>query len=188
METLYRLQANIKDWWMPVLTGVALSIIALLMMVFPVQTFAGLAILFGWGLFVQGGFNIAFAVRNRHAFKAWIWYLMFGLIEVVLGISLLFQPELAAQALVLYIGFWIVYMAISRISFSFIMKEMEIKNWWLTLIGGILTLILAFLVMLNPILGVFSVVYLVSFSILMVGLMAISFGWEIKKLNKLLNQ
>ncbi len=186
METLYKLQASVKDWWIPVLTGAALVFISLLMIFFPVPSFAGLAVLFGWGLFAQGGFNLVFAIRSRHAFKGWIWYLMFGLIEMMLGAYLLFQPELAAQALVLYLGFWFTYIGISRISFSFIMKDMGIKNWWWTLIGGILTMLLAFFIILNPVFGMFSVVYLVGFSIFVVGLMALSFGWELKKLNKLL--
>jgi len=187
MEAIFKLQANVKDWWIPVLTGSLLVFAAFLMIFFPVTSFAGLAVLFGWGLFAQGGFNFVFAVRSRHAFKGWIWYLMFGLIEMALGAYLLFQPELAAQALILYLGFWFTYIGISRISFSFVMKDMGIKNWGWTLIGGILLLILAFLVILNPIFGLFSVVYLVSFSIFLIGVLAISFGWELKKLNNLLD-
>ncbi len=186
METLYKLQNRIKDWWIPVLTGVVLVFAALWIIFFPITSFVGLAVLFGWGLFAQGGFNFAFAVRSRHVFKAWIWYLMFGLIEMVLGAYLLFQPELAAQALILYLGFWFTYMGISRISFSFVMKDMGIKNWWWTLVGGILTLLLASFVILNPVFGLFSLVYLISFSIFVMGLMAISFGRELKKLNQLL--
>ncbi|HFX17984.1 MAG TPA: hypothetical protein ENK64_02440 [Flavobacteriales bacterium] len=188
METILKLQANVKHWWMPVLTGSLLILASLLMIIFPVPTFAGLAILFGWSLFVYGGFNFVFAVRNRHSFKGWIWYLMFGLIEMALGAYLLFQPALAAEALVLYLGFWFTFIGVSRISFSFVMKDMGIKNWGWTLAGGILLLILAFLIILNPILGMFSAVYLVSFAVFLTGLLAISFGWEIKKLNDALTE
>ena len=186
MEVFYRLQANIKEWWIPVLTGVALVLVAILMMIFPVASFAGLAVLFGWGLFAHGGFNLAFAIKSRHAFKGWVWYLMFALIEMIMGAYLLFQPGLAATALVLYLGFLFTFSGISRISFSFIMKDMGIKNWWWTLIGGFITLMLAFLIILNPVFGLFSAVYLVSFSIFLIGLLAISFGMELKKLNALL--
>ena len=188
METTYfQLEANIKHWWIPVLTGAILVIGALLMAFFPIPSFAGLAVLFGWGLFVQGGLNLIFAVKSRHAFKGWIWFLMFGLIEMALGAYLLFQPGIAAAALILYLGFWFTYIGISRISFSFVMKDMGIKNWWWTLIGGMLTLLLAFLVVLNPIIGLFSAVFLVSFTIFLIGVLAIMFGWELKKLNDLLD-
>ena len=186
MEVFYKLQANIKDWWIPVLTGALLVLVALIMLFFPVTSFAGLAVLFGWGFFAHGGFSLVFAIRSRHAFKGWTWYLMFALIEIILGAYLLFQPALAAEALILYLGFWISYMGISRISFSYILKDMGIKNWWWTLIGGFITLLLAFFIILNPVFGMFSVVYLVSFSFFLIGLLAISFGLEIKKLNKLL--
>jgi len=156
------------------------------MIIFPAPTFVSLAVLFGWGLFAHGGFNLVFAARSRHAFKGWTWYLMFGLIEMIMGAYLLFQPKLAGEALLVYVGFWITYMSIARISFAYIMKDMGIKNWWWTLLGGFLTLILAFMIILNPIFGMLSVVYLVSFSVFLMGLMAIMFGLELKKLNNLL--
>ncbi len=184
MEAIFKLQANVKHWWMPVLTGSLLILGSLLMIFFPVASFAGLAILFGWSLFVYGGLNFVFAIRNRDSFKGWIWYLMFGLIEMALGAYLLFQPALAAEALILYLGFWFTFIGISRISFAFVMKDMGIKNWGWTLIGGILVLIAAFFIILNPVIGMFSAVYLVSFAAFVTGLMAISFGLELKKLDE----
>jgi len=186
MEAIFKLQANVKHWWIPVLTGSLLILASLLMIFFPVASFAGLAVLFGWSLFIYGGFNFVFAVRNRKSFHGWLWYLMFGLIEMALGAYLLFQPALAAEALILYMGFWLTFIGISRISFSFIMKDMGIKNWIWTLIGGFLVLLLAFLIILNPVFGMFSAVYLVSFGIFLTGLMAVSFGLELRKLDKLL--
>jgi len=188
MEAIYKLQANIKHWWLPVLTGSLLIIASLLMIIFPFATFAGLAVLFGWSLFVYGGLNFIFAVRNRKVFHSWIWYLMFGLIEMAFGAYLLFKPGLAAEALVLYLGFWFTFIGISRISFSFVMKDMGIKNWGWTLLGGILVLFLAFFMILNPGVGALTAVYLVSFAIFVTGLLAVSFGWELKKLEKLLTE
>ena len=182
MEATFKLQANVKHWWIPVLTGTFLIIASLLMIVFPGPTYAALAVLFGWGLFVYGGFNFVFAIRNRDVFPGWIWYLMFGLIEMGLGAYLLFHPGLAAEALLLYLGFWFAFVGISRISFAFLLKDMGMKNWIWTLIGGILTLILAFFMVTNPIVGMLTTVYLVSLSTFLTGAMAIAFGLSLKKL------
>jgi len=188
METTYKVNSTIKDWWMPVLTGTALIILSLFMIFRPAATFLGLAILFGWFIFISGGFNLAFAIRNRKKFNGWIWYLLFGLLEMIVGAALLFQPQLSAQALIIYLGFWLTFIAISRISFSFVLKDMGTKNWWWTLLGGILTLIFAFLIIINPIVGMFSAVYFVSIPIFVAGVMAISFGFELKKMNKLIEE
>ena len=187
MEAIFKLQANIKHWWMPVLTGTLLIIASILMIIFPGPTYAGLAVLFGWGLFVYGGFNFIFAVRNRDIFPGWIWYLMFGLIEMALGAYLLFHPTEAAEALLLYLGFWFAFVGFSRISFSFLMKDMGIKNWGWTLIGGILILILAFYMVINPIVGALTAVYMLSFSTFITGALAIAFGMSLKKLSNALN-
>ncbi len=188
METTYRVNGTIKDWWMPVLTGTALILLSLFMIFKPVATFIGLAVLFGWFIFASGGFNFVFAIRSRKHFNGWIWYMMFGLLEMIIGAALLFQPELSAQALIIYLGFWLSFIGISRISFSFVLKDMGVSNWWWTLLGGILTLIFAFLIIINPIIGMFSAVYFVSIPIFVTGVLAIMFGMELKKINKLITE
>jgi uncharacterized membrane protein HdeD (DUF308 family) len=187
METTYRLNGSVKEWWMPVLAGAALLILSIFMITKPVVAFLGLAVLFGWFIFVSGGLHFVFAVRSRKYFSGWIWNLVFGLIEMLLGAALLFQPQLSAQALILYLGFWLIFVAVTRIGFSFVMKDMGVHNWWWSLIAAILTLIFAFMIIINPLIGMFSAVYFVSIPIFVAGILAIMFGIELRKLNKLLN-
>ncbi len=186
METTYKLNGSVKEWWMPVLIGTGLIALAIFMIFKPITAFIGLAVLFGWFIFLSGGINFVFAVRSRKYFTGWIWNMVFGLIEMAVGAALLFQPELSAQALILYLGFWLIFVAVSRIGFSFVMKDMGIKNWWWTLIAAILMLVFAFMIIINPLIGMFSAVYFVGIPILVTGILAVMFGLELKKLNKLI--
>jgi len=181
------LSKKVNQWWIPVLIGVSLSAISLFLMSQPVGTFLGLTIVFGYLIFLSGAFNIAFAIRNRHFFDGWIWYLMIGIFEILLGTALLFQPKLSAESLILFTGFWLLFTAVSRISFSFVLKKMEVSTWWVNLVGAIFTMFFAFLIIINPIIGMFSVVYLVTIPIFVSGIIAIYFGIQMKKFNNALN-
>ncbi len=189
MNTNYSIQNQFKDWWMPALGGAILVFLSLFMLFSPKFTFIGLSILFGWYIFISGGFNLAFGIRSRKFFQGSIWYTIFGLIEMTIGTILLFKPALAAETLILFLGVWLAFMGTSRMSFSFVLKKMEIRNWWWTFIGGLLTLLLSIYVIINPIVGVITTVYLVSLSILIIGILSMGFGWQLKKLNiEIINQ
>lgn len=177
------LENKINKWWIPVLIGVSLSAIALFLMSQPVGTFLGLTIVFGWLIFMSGVFNMVFAIQNKKVFDGWVWYLMIGIFEIILGIALLLQPQLSAESLIIFTGFWLLFSAASQISFSLVLKKMEVTTWWVNLLAAIFTMFFAFLIIINPLVGMFSVVYLVTIPLFISGLIAIYFGIQMKKLN-----
>ncbi len=182
MKTTYKILGKIKHWWMPFFAGVILVIAAILMIMFPPAAFIGLSIWFGWMLFALGGFNLVFAIRNRKTFTGWIWYLFLGLLEMGLGIMLLFHPALAGEALIIYLAFWLVYLGTMRMSFAFVLKDMGEKYWWAHLLGGFIMWLLAFLAIFNPVIGALTTVYFVAVPMLIGGILAMMFGWNLKKL------
>ncbi len=177
------LENKVNKWWLPVLIGISLSAIALFLMSQPIGTFLGLTLVFGWLIFISGIFNLIFSIQNRHFFDGWVWYLMIGIFEIILGVALLLQPQLSAESLIIFTGFWLLFSAVSQISFSLVLKKMEITTWWVNLLAAIFTMFFAFLIIINPIVGMFSVVYLVTIPIFVSGLIAIYFGIQLKKFN-----
>lgn len=173
---------TLKEWWIPVLTGIALVFISIFFMMLPLETFLVFTILFGWMIFANGGFNTVFAIRNRHVFERWYLFLIIGLLEMVIGAVMLFQPELSANTLILFTGFWLTFSAITRIVLSFWMKKEKVSNWWLLLISGIILLIFSISILINPLIGIISIVYLVSIPIFVTGVMSIIFCFQLKKL------
>ncbi len=175
---------KINYWWMPVLAGVLLIAVSIFFISKPLSAFLGLTVLFGWLIFTNGGLNLIFAIRNRKIFESWIWYLLIGIFEILTGIVLLFNPQISAESLIIFAGFWLMYSAVSKISYSFVLKKSGTQKWWLTLISGIISLIFAFFMIANPIFGILGIVYLTSVTILISGITALIFGLQIKKLNK----
>jgi uncharacterized membrane protein HdeD (DUF308 family) len=175
----------INKWWMPVLLGVALFLVSILIMSQPMNAFIGFSMVFGWFILFNGVMNIIFAAQNRKVFDDWIWYLLLGIFEVIIGGALLFQPQMSAEALLLFAGFWMMFVAVSRISTAFLFKKLDFPFWWLSLISGILIFIFSFLILINPLIGALSIVYLIAIPLMIYGAIAIYFGLEIRRFNKL---
>ena len=175
---------KINYWWIPVLTGVFLIALSIFFISKPVSAFLGFTVLFGWMIFTDGGMNLIFAIRNRKIFDSWIWHLLIGIFEILVGVVLLFQPQISAESLLIFAGFWLMYSAVSKMSYAFVLKKSGVQKWWITLISGIITSVFAFFITANPIFGILGIVYLVSLTILISGITALIFGLQIKNLNK----
>ncbi len=182
MELIHKIHKT-NHWWIPVLTGAALVTVSIIFMTRPVSAFLGFALVFGWLIFLTGIMNTVFAIRNRKFFYGWVWYLMIGIFEVLIGAAMLFQPQLSAQSLIFFTGFWLMFTSVSRISFSLVLKKLEVSTWWVTLVSSILTVLLSFLIIIYPVIGILSIVYLISFPLLVTGIIAILFGFQLKFLN-----
>ena len=174
--------SNIK-WWMPALMGFLLSFSAIYIMSQPVASFVGLSLLFGFMIFISGLLNLSFALQNRRMLHDWVWYLAFGVIEAVLGGALLVQPALSMEALILFAGFWLLFVGFLRISNAFLLKRLHVSSWWTLLLVGILSIIFAFFVLINPVVAVLSIVYLTSIPILFAGIISVFFGFTLRKLS-----
>ena len=173
----------VNKWWMPVLLGVVLFAASIFIIIKPLNAFLGLALVFGWLILFNGIINIIFSVQNRKVFDDWIWYLLLGVFEVIIGGALLFQPQISGEALILFAGFWMMFVAVSRISNAFLFKKMKISMWWLPLISGILIFIFSFLILINPLIGVLSIVYLTATPLMVYGAIAIYFGLKLRQYN-----
>ncbi len=176
------MENKIKNWWIPFLIGILMVVISAVFISNPVETFVGLSILFAFSIFMSGGGYMVFALRSRKVLDSWGWYLFIGILEMFLGAALLFQPHISMQAFVLFIGFWVTFKAIHAIHYSFIMKNMGIGSWWLQLILGIITGIFGFLIMINPVIGIFSAVYFTAIPMMVIGIAAMILGWKLKQL------
>ncbi len=178
------LENPIKKWWLPVLVGAFLIGGGFYMMTQPLAAFMGFALLFGAMIFSAGVLNAAFAIMNRKQFDHWIWYLMIGVFEIIIGVALLLQPDISQQSLILFTGFWLLFAAVSRMSFAFVLKKMNLKQWWVYLITAIAIALFAFLIIINPVFGILGVVYLITIPIVLTGIIAVYLGLQLRKLNK----
>ena len=89
METVFNeIQHSVKNWWTSLLLGIVYIIVALWLMFSPVSTYVALSIIFSVSMLISGILEIIFALSNRKGVPSWGWYIVGGLIDLVLGIYL----------------------------------------------------------------------------------------------------
>ncbi len=173
---------KVKNWWLVLLLSVLITVLAIVVMLKPAEAYVALVFYFAFMTMFSGFFNFFFALNNRKNLDSWGWFLFLGILEIVLGIALFLQPHITALVLILYVGFWLTFKAVLSIGYSFELKKLGFRDWWLNLLGGIITLIFSFMMIINPVFGALSVVYLTGITLLLTGIFGIYLSFQLKNL------
>jgi uncharacterized membrane protein HdeD (DUF308 family) len=142
--------------------------------VWPGATGAALVILFGAYAFVDGVFAIVAAVRAAQAHERWGAFLIEGIIGLVIAGITVYDLRLTALALYVTIAAWAILTGILELVAAFRLRKL-IQNEWLLILGGIASLVFGILMIVYPLAGVLTVIWLIGayaivFGVVLVGL------------------
>lgn len=133
-------------------------------------------------MFVCGMSEIAFSVSNKDTLSGWGWYLAGGIFDLLMGIVLMSYPTMSMAVLPVLVAFWLMFRGFSLIGFSLDLKQYGSKGWGWLLATGILIILCSFSIIWYPVSGALSIVYMVAFAFLFIGMARIMLAFDLKKL------
>lgn len=185
MSTVLKNIRNIiKYWWVGTILGILFILLGIWVFQTPIESFLALSIFFAFTYLISGVGRIFFSVSNRQELEGWGWQLAGGILELLLGMALLANPAVSMIILSFFVGFWLMFNGISTISMSIDLKKYDEKGWFWILLFGILTTVLAFLVLVNPLYAVSFLSVFISLSLIFSGLAQIMISFKLKKIKR----
>lgn len=177
----------VRYWWLLIIVGIALFIVGILVFVYPAQSYLGLAVVFGWLMLLAGILEIVLSSANRHYITGRGWMLAGGIIQIILGIILIFNVALSAATLPIFLGFWLMFRGFSAIGLGGDMSSMEIRGSGWTIFLGVLLLLCALWILFQPLVfGTTAVIVWVGISLLFAGIAAMSLAWQLHQAHRCL--
>lgn len=171
----------VRYWWLLAVVGVALLAAGILIFAYPNRGYLALATLFGWLMFLSGMLEAALSAMNRHFVTGRGWMAVGGLIEIILGLILIFNVSLSEITLPIVLGFWLLMRAFATIGLGGDMNALEIPGAGWTVFTGILLLLCAVWILLQPLVfGRTAVLVWVSISLLFAGTGACSLAFQLR--------
>ena len=171
----------VRYWWLLLAGGVILFLIGVVVFAFPVQSYVGMAVLFGWLMLLTGVVETIVAVRNTHYVTGRGWMLAWGVIEIVLGLILVFNVALSSATLPVVLGFWLLMRGFSAVGLGGDMRAVGIHGAGWTILCGILLLLCALGILFQPLVfGSTAVVVWVGLSLLLAGASAALLGLQLR--------
>jgi len=179
---MFKINSSVKQWWWLFVIGILMVLFGSYILFFPLPAFVGISVFFAALIFASGVMHSIFSLSNRDILSGWGWYLAIGVFETLAGLALMMQPALAMTTVIIFTGFWLMFRGVMSINIGFELKKLGLKNWGWSIFWAVLTLILSFFVLINPVLGIISVVVLTGLPLLFAGVSAIMLSFVLKKL------
>jgi uncharacterized membrane protein HdeD (DUF308 family) len=173
-----------RHWWVPVIRGIAAIVFGIIAFVYPGLTIATLVLFFGAWVLIDGIFRIVGAIGHRASDPDWGWQLVIGILGIVVGLLTFHAPQITALALVIYIAAWALMIGASEIALAVKMRR-EIKGEWFLILMGLASIAFAVLLLWNPIAGAAAVIWLIAWYAVVMGVLAIFFGFRLRSLRTL---
>jgi uncharacterized membrane protein HdeD (DUF308 family) len=173
-----------RHWWVPVIRGVAAIVFGIIAFVYPGLTIATLVLFFGAWVLIDGIFRIVGAIGHRASDPDWGWQLVIGIVGIIVGLLTFHAPQITALALIIYVAAWALMIGASEIVLAIKMRR-EIKGEWFLILMGLASIVFAVLLLWNPIAGAAAVIWLIAWYAVVLGILAIFFGFRLRSLRAL---
>jgi uncharacterized membrane protein HdeD (DUF308 family) len=169
-----------KHWWVFILRGVAAILLGIAVFIFPGAALVVVIALIAAYFLVDGGFTTVYAIQNRSQPRWWV-SLLEGLISIAVGIGAILFPRMTVEILVYVVGFWAILSGGMEIIFATQTRK-EVKNEWWIILSGILSIGFGIYLVLNPGIGLVTLLVLLGIYAIVSGVLKILFAFRVKGL------
>lgn len=177
-----------KNWWMYLLRGILFIVVAAIIFRNPLSSLVSLTAIVGFLTIITGAAFVAGSIIVRKFYGKWGWTLALGILDIILGGTLLFYPGLTAPLLVVFIGAWSVAIGILESGLSFGLKKLRFKKWWTLLIIGLISIFFGGIIIFKPLVGALSVSIFMGMQFLFYGSYLIAKGFQKEEIPESITQ
>ena len=148
--------------------GIVMAILGVVILFNPFETMLALAFYIGFGFAAAGCFYMLSAIGIKSG-----WYLLVGLLDLVVGIILMANLGITAASLPIILALWSLTVGVVQLFGTGELKRIGLPWGWSALMGvvsiGFGVLILAF-----PLLGAITISMVVGFYVLLFGILQLA--------------
>ena len=175
----------IKHWWLLLIAGILCIVAGICVFAFPVESYATLSILFGILMLLTGAAQLIMASTSGNYLMMRGYFIVGGVLDVILGIFLCVYPGVSLMALPIMMGLWLMYNSFIIISLGGDMDTFRLSGGGMLIVLGVLLLILSIFVLVDPFsVGVITVLVVAGIGLILLGLIFTAISVRLKDLHK----
>lgn len=175
----------IAHWWLSLIVGLVAVVVGFIVVLNPAESYYSIAIWFGVVVLLSGAFGIVQASSSNNYLVRRGWFVIASVIDIIIGILLLFNVLLSAAILPILLGIWLLYRGL-----ILVMQGVDIRGYgvgdagWV-IFGGVLIIAISIAILLLPeTLGVEAVVLSVAIACVVYGVTAISLAFRLYEVHR----
>jgi len=170
-------------WWLFLLRGIAAIVFGVLVLMWPGKTVVVLTYFIAAYALIDGIVALVYAFRLRPLFDRWWLLLIQGVVSVAFGVFAFMYPGLSLLYIVISVSLWMLLAGIALFMLARAQRAMGTSATWSTL-AGIVSIALAVLAVIYPRATIASVVVLIAWFALVIGLVHLVVAFRVRSLTK----
>jgi len=165
-------------WWLPLLFGISAIVLGGLLLVRPSMTAIILIAVMGVYWLIEGVFDVILALVHRA--PHWGWRLAGGIISALAGLVILAYP-IEGTVIAVIVLFWVLVIGAIVSGILNIIGGLQAapRSWW-TVLLGVLKIVLAVLLLENPLVGTLALVPALGILAIVNGIVAIIWAFQFR--------
>lgn len=167
---------KMKDWYWILIKGIIMIALALLVFTAPGGTLIGIALYIGIGFILSGVVMIGKGITERKVLPSWGWTVFGGFLDLFLGYIFLTHPAVSVSVIPFMVGFWAAFYGFYLVIDGF----SGTGSAAIKVISGILIIILANVIMFNPILAGMTLVIWFGILLMIGGIYNVIISFSVK--------
>ncbi|PUZ29414.1 hypothetical protein DCC81_08180 [Chitinophaga parva] len=179
-----QIKAIARSWYVELILGLLFIVVGIWVFMTPVSSYVALSFFFAAAFLVTGIMEISFAVSGRKYTVGWGWSLAAGIVDTLVGLLLVATPAFTMLVLPFYIGFAILFRSSLAIGLSIELGRLKVPDWGWLLFIGIVGIVLAFIMIWNPVFAGLTIVIYTAMAFVSMGIFELYLSFRLKKFNK----
>ncbi|WP_080873072.1 HdeD family acid-resistance protein [Oceanobacillus timonensis] len=165
--------------WVSLILGILFIVASLIVLQDPVGDLIAIAVMIAVFAILKGIFEII--LRNK--VKKYAAYtsklpILIGIIDIVIGIFLLFNMDASIIALPFVFAFWFIIDSVLKIFTADRAKVISKGYYWFFIIANILGVIVGLFLLFNPIFSALTISFFIGFYFMMIGITEIIYAFR----------
>jgi uncharacterized membrane protein HdeD (DUF308 family) len=174
----FMLHALTRNWWLILLRGLCAILFGVLTFIWPGVTLFTLVLLYGAFALADGIFALAAAITGNTPTPRW-WLAVVGLLGIAVGAMTFLWPGLTAVVLQVFIACWAIAIGILQIVGAIQLRK-EIRDEWLLIAGGALSIVFGFILLTQPGVGALALLYVIGGYAILYGILLVWFSLRLR--------
>ena len=175
----------IKHWWLSLLTGGISIAIGFIVLVNPATSYYTFALWLGIAIFLSGVMGLMQSLTSHNYFVRRGWLILADVMDIIIGIVLMFNTLLSELILPILLGAWVLYRGGTMLAQGFDMRNYGTgEAGWVLFYAAVIMAIGVAILWLPTILGAETVVLFVAIAFITYGIsmMSVAFRlWDIHR-------
>ncbi|WP_343674197.1 DUF308 domain-containing protein [Chitinophaga sp.] len=169
-----------RYWGLPFCIGLLFMLAGAGMTILPFKTYYLLSILFSISFIIGGIAEITMGILKEQFFESRAWRIAAGLTDLFIGIVI--YPEISIAGLSYLLAISLMFRSVMMMGLSFSLRLYDGISWLWLFTASILSLLLAILLLWNPVITGFTIGIFTGMAFFGVGLFIFLFSLRLRKI------